>query len=66
MALRRGNPLWLPHFKIHENLCFFQANVRGANIGLKNFWQPQVATWGYDLATLVTAFHIQPLRGCAF
>ena len=30
----------------------FQANVRGANIGLKNFWQPQVATWGYDLATL--------------
>jgi len=22
MALRRGNPLWLPHFKIHENLCF--------------------------------------------
>ncbi|RKZ60779.1 MAG: hypothetical protein DRR16_33665 [Candidatus Parabeggiatoa sp. nov. 3] len=19
---RRGNPLWLPHFKIHENLCF--------------------------------------------
>ncbi|RKZ53366.1 MAG: hypothetical protein DRR16_02800 [Candidatus Parabeggiatoa sp. nov. 3] len=30
----------------------FQAKVRAANFCLKNFWQPQVATWGYDLATL--------------
>jgi len=26
----------------------FQAKVRAANFCLKNFWQPQVATWGYS------------------
>jgi hypothetical protein len=29
----------------------FQAKVRAANFCLKNFWQPQVATWGYSHST---------------
>jgi len=35
-------------------------DILGAGI---NFQQPQVFTTGYDLATLGTKFHIQPLGG---